>query len=141
MTADRYTSFESKIRERAYHLWLEEGCPHGRQDQHWRRAQRELTDEERHPEEDPSTVASRHGGEGSAPEASAEQTPPLYAEYRQDPAGAEASGGPRSRAKSRAGDRSKAKPRARSSRPPAADSTPDSGSRAIRRPANATPAV
>jgi hypothetical protein len=30
-----------KIRERAYHLWLEDGCPEGRDEEYWERA-REL---------------------------------------------------------------------------------------------------
>src|SRR5262249_54521278 len=33
---------EQRIRERAYHLWIEEGRPDGRQDEHWRQASRQL---------------------------------------------------------------------------------------------------
>jgi hypothetical protein len=29
---------EQRIRELAYHLWIEEGRPHGREDEHWKRA-------------------------------------------------------------------------------------------------------
>jgi len=29
---------EQRIRELAYHLWIEDGRPHGRQDEHWERA-------------------------------------------------------------------------------------------------------
>lgn len=36
---------EQKVRDRAYQLWIEEGQPHGRSDDHWRRA-RELVDAE-----------------------------------------------------------------------------------------------
>ncbi|PWC32530.1 DUF2934 domain-containing protein [Azospirillum sp. TSO35-2] len=33
---------EQRIRERAYAIWLEEGCPHGRDADHWRLAEQEL---------------------------------------------------------------------------------------------------
>jgi hypothetical protein len=33
-----------RIRERAHEIWREEGCPEGHADEHWRRAERELTD-------------------------------------------------------------------------------------------------
>ena len=32
-----------RIQERAYALWLEEGCVHGRAHEHWLRAERELS--------------------------------------------------------------------------------------------------
>jgi len=33
---------EQAIRERAYHLWMEEGCQHGNAEAHWLAAQREI---------------------------------------------------------------------------------------------------
>lgn len=33
---------EQLIRERAYHLWLEEGCPEGRADFHWHVAREQV---------------------------------------------------------------------------------------------------
>ena len=30
---------EQRIREEAYHIWVAEGRPHGRHDEHWRKAQ------------------------------------------------------------------------------------------------------
>ena len=30
---------EGRIRQRAYHLWLAEGCPNGRDLEHWRAAE------------------------------------------------------------------------------------------------------
>jgi hypothetical protein len=33
---------ELAIRERAYHLWVADGCPDGSADQHWLVAQREV---------------------------------------------------------------------------------------------------
>src|SRR5262245_48370485 len=33
--------FEERVRQRAYRLWVEEGCPEGRSDAHWDKA-REL---------------------------------------------------------------------------------------------------
>jgi hypothetical protein len=33
---------EQSIRERAYHLWMESGCPDGNAEAHWLAAQREI---------------------------------------------------------------------------------------------------
>ena len=33
---------EQSIRERAYHLWVESGCPEGHAEAHWHAAQREV---------------------------------------------------------------------------------------------------
>jgi len=33
---------EQAIRERAYHLWVADGCPDGNADAHWLNAQREV---------------------------------------------------------------------------------------------------
>lgn len=38
---------EEKIRERAYRLWVEEGQPEGRHDQHWEEARRQIDAEEK----------------------------------------------------------------------------------------------
>jgi Protein of unknown function (DUF2934) len=32
-----------QVQERAYALWVEEGCVHGRAEDHWLRAERELS--------------------------------------------------------------------------------------------------
>jgi hypothetical protein len=47
---------EEAIRERAYHIWVREGCPHGRDHEHWVRAQVEIEAEAR-------------GGNGARPKA------------------------------------------------------------------------
>jgi Protein of unknown function (DUF2934) len=39
----RMIDFEQKIRERAYQIWEQEGRVHGRAEQHWLKAQFELT--------------------------------------------------------------------------------------------------
>ena len=39
---------DDRIRERARLIWEREGRPHGRSDEHWRRAQEELNDELQH---------------------------------------------------------------------------------------------
>jgi hypothetical protein len=36
---------EREIREQAYHLWVKEGRPHGRHDEHWKEAARLLAGE------------------------------------------------------------------------------------------------
>jgi Protein of unknown function (DUF2934) len=35
-------NLEQAIRERAYHLWMAEGCPDGNAESHWLMAQREI---------------------------------------------------------------------------------------------------
>jgi hypothetical protein len=39
------TDREDRIRELAYLLWLEEGCPEGQQERHWRTAQTQFDSE------------------------------------------------------------------------------------------------
>ncbi len=38
----RTDSIENMIRERAYYLWEGEGKPHGRETEHWQRAQADI---------------------------------------------------------------------------------------------------
>ena len=38
---------EHRIRERAYAIWEEEGCPEGNDREHWLRAEAEIAAEER----------------------------------------------------------------------------------------------
>ena len=42
MQSDR----QERISERAYEIWVAEGCVHGRHDEHWQRAEREIAEEE-----------------------------------------------------------------------------------------------
>jgi len=108
MTADRNT----RIQERAYHLWLEAGRPHDKDQEHWYRAEcelaeHELIERERDLQQDsPATTAS----------------PARAAEV--------SSGGVQ------APVQTKAKPRTARSRPVASSS----GSRGGRRPVAAKPA-
>jgi hypothetical protein len=39
------TISEEQIRERAHRIWMEEGCPHGRELEHWEQARQELEQE------------------------------------------------------------------------------------------------
>jgi hypothetical protein len=43
MQSDRH----ERISERAYQIWVAEGRVHGMDEEHWRRAEREIADEER----------------------------------------------------------------------------------------------
>jgi len=45
MQSDR-ADREARIRERAYHIWVEEGRAHGSHDEHWRRAEQQIAEEE-----------------------------------------------------------------------------------------------
>lgn len=84
---------EERIRARAYALWVEEGRPHGRDREHWERAERELQAEHATPAapppappEDPAAVvpatapkakkASRKGAGRSTPDAPPEAAEP-----------------------------------------------------------------
>jgi DUF2934 family protein len=42
MQSDRY----ERISERAYQIWVAEGRGHGRHEEHWQRAEREIAEEE-----------------------------------------------------------------------------------------------
>ncbi|MGD9615012.1 MAG: DUF2934 domain-containing protein [Alphaproteobacteria bacterium] len=128
MTADR----NARIQERAYHLWLDEGRPRGRHEEHWHRAERELIEEEGNLRENPAV---------GAPEPSVGTAPPLRTGNRQSPVAAKPAGVSRPRARSQVldeakADQPKAKPRTRSSRPASAGS----GSGGSRRSAAAKPA-
>ena len=137
MTADR----NARIEERAYHLWLEEGRPHGRHDEHWHRAERELIEEEASRRGGAPVTASPDGAEAiGASEASVEKAAPLRTKSRQGPIAAEPADVGRSRGKSQVSDhpkadRPKTKPRARSSRAVAVNTAAGSGARSSRRPA------
>jgi hypothetical protein len=39
------TELERRIRERAHQIWLDEGCPDGRDQEHWSRAEQEIIGE------------------------------------------------------------------------------------------------
>jgi hypothetical protein len=43
--AEDNNDLEARIRERAYVIWLAEGCPAGRAAEHWRRAEQEIRSE------------------------------------------------------------------------------------------------
>ena len=49
------TISEDEIRERAHRIWMEEGCPHGRDVEHWEQARHEL---EREANEGSATTSS-----------------------------------------------------------------------------------
>ena len=40
---------EERIRQRAYDIWMREGCPGGKDSEHWDQAQRELSVEREKP--------------------------------------------------------------------------------------------
>jgi hypothetical protein len=46
MKADEEAKLDRRIRERAYHLWREDGCPEGREAEHWDRARQLIAIEE-----------------------------------------------------------------------------------------------
>ncbi len=50
---------ENEIRELAYHKWLNEGCPNGKDKEHWHEAETELALEHGQKNAKKSTNASR----------------------------------------------------------------------------------
>jgi hypothetical protein len=139
MTSDR----NAWIQERAYHLWLEAGRPHGTDQEHWYRAERELIKAEgglgeqgTGIGEDIPAATSRGGETIGMPDASAADAVRSAAEGRRNHADIGPAVPARSRAKSPAATPSNAKPRAARSRPAASGS----GSRGSRRSAAAKPA-
>lgn len=60
---------EARIRERAYEIWVSEGRPHGRDAEHWQRAEAEITAES-------GSVADRAAA-GSKPRTEAPSPPPV----------------------------------------------------------------
>src|SRR5262249_4925557 len=68
---------EDRIARRAYEIWEEEGRPHGRDQEHWRRAAEEIADEERQVVE-----RGRERSETIAPAKHAEAGPPPIAAGR-----------------------------------------------------------
>ena len=46
---------EQRIRERAHEIWIEAGRPEGKDQEHWRRARKEITGSE---EADPASSSS-----------------------------------------------------------------------------------
>jgi hypothetical protein len=56
------SDFIHKVRERAYQIWEREGCPEGRENEHWHRAEQELADE------DASGSSPDAGGQAAAHE-------------------------------------------------------------------------
>ena len=51
---------ERKIRERAYAIWLDQGCVDGRDEQHWLEAEKEIVKEE-------AQAAAKSGDSASTP--------------------------------------------------------------------------
>lgn len=67
---------EEQLRQRAYGIWQAEGEPHGRDRDHWERAERELTDMA--PEEPvaPAKPAARRKKADDAPQTTAAEPKP-----------------------------------------------------------------
>jgi glucuronate isomerase len=45
---DKMNWLEDRIKEQAYHIWKEEGCPEGRAEAHWEQARRVLSPNDSH---------------------------------------------------------------------------------------------
>jgi hypothetical protein len=60
---------EARIRERAYEIWVSEGRPHGRDAEHWQKAEAEIAAE--------SGAAADHAAAGSKPGSEPQSAPPV----------------------------------------------------------------
>jgi len=52
-------ALRQKIQERAYHIWLANGCGHGDHERHWLQAERELMEATKQEEKPQSDVRQR----------------------------------------------------------------------------------
>jgi len=68
MQSDRHT----RISDRAYQIWLAEGRIHGRDGEHWRRAEHEIAEEEA---KHAAALAERAGGGSTGGRARTAKTP------------------------------------------------------------------
>ena len=71
---------EQRIRERAYEIWENEGCPQGRGDEHWQQACAEYRDAQAEAQAQPeagiaATDAAAGAGQASASPSEATQSP------------------------------------------------------------------
>lgn len=64
---------EERIRRRAYDIWESEGRPHGRDEEHWRRAQQEVAGESRSGKSTQAVPATRVGTAAPASDTSRSQ--------------------------------------------------------------------
>jgi Protein of unknown function (DUF2934) len=55
---------EQQIREMAYHLWVDEGRPHGRHEEHWRQASKLVAQGANGPAAPKRAAAKRTGNGG-----------------------------------------------------------------------------
>ena len=78
---------EDRIRQRAYRIWEDEGCPDGRDREHWDRAEREIDDK---PAEAPYS-----DGTGAEKPATNIESPKPISERTARPAGSRESRGRR----------------------------------------------
>jgi hypothetical protein len=44
--SEAYEAYERRVRERAHQIWLDEGRPDGRAEEHWARAREQISEEE-----------------------------------------------------------------------------------------------
>jgi hypothetical protein len=63
---EKATELQKRIRERAYQIWEREGREHGRDQDHWRRAERELAEEKADPRKPAAPKVSRSRNKVSA---------------------------------------------------------------------------
>jgi hypothetical protein len=68
MEGEMTTETEQAVRARAYEIWLQEGSPDGRDQEHWQQAQRELGAGPSDLERDPG-IGTSSGTTGDDPEA------------------------------------------------------------------------
>jgi hypothetical protein len=59
--------FDERVRQRAYRLWVEEGCPEGRSDAHWDKARELVAIEENQRHTTKPVVANEPWGEPVEP--------------------------------------------------------------------------
>jgi hypothetical protein len=67
---------EKRVRERAYQIWLDEGQPQGRDKEHWRQAEAQVS-----AEEGEHSAQAEPSQQGDAPNEGGGSQPPLPGPY------------------------------------------------------------
>jgi hypothetical protein len=121
---------EARIRERAYHIWVEKGRPNGREQEHWDEAERDIDQEQQAGFEmlqidQKETIAKPKGGSvgpdhrpSQEPVMKTDELPPVHAE--KEPAHTDSA----SAAKEAASAKDKAKPNAKRAAEKKAEAAP-----------------
>jgi Protein of unknown function (DUF2934) len=106
-------TFEDRVRQRAYRLWVEEGCPEGRSDVHWDKAREVVAIEEDHKLTlRPAPRADQRGGEPIEAVENTAEFPTMTDQGEEQPAPKRRAAAPKRALKSETKSQAPARPKA-----------------------------